>query len=62
MDIYNYHTRTGEFLGMTKADENPLEPGEYLIPAAATKLAPGASHNDEVAVFDRQEWRNVVDH
>ncbi|MBO6918371.1 MAG: hypothetical protein JJ858_08075 [Rhizobiaceae bacterium] len=62
MQIYNYHTITGEFLGTTEADENPLEPGEYIIPASATKLAPEFANSGEVAVFDGQKWGNVIDH
>lgn len=61
MKIYNYHTRTGEFLGATDADENPLVPGEYLIPASATKIAPDLPQDDETAVFDGQKWSATID-
>lgn len=40
MDIYHYHPATGEYQGYGIADESPLEPGHYLVPANATLLVP----------------------
>lgn len=50
--VFNYHPVTGEYLGEVQADESPLEPGEYLIPAFATTKIPPASGAREVAVFN----------
>lgn len=61
MKIYNYHTQTGEFLGATDADENPLVPGEYLVPASATKIAPDLPQDGKIAVFDGQKWSPIID-
>lgn len=39
MKIYNYNY-LGLFIGCSDADENPLEPGRFLIPAGATEIEP----------------------
>lgn len=40
MLIHNYHPDTAQYLGSSLADESPLEPGVYLIPAYATEIEP----------------------
>ena len=41
MIVYNYHPDTGAYLNTsTPADPDPLQPGEWLIPANATPLVP----------------------
>jgi hypothetical protein len=37
-EVYSYHPETFEFLGFESANESPLEPGVYLIPAHATEI------------------------
>lgn len=56
MDIYNYHPVTGEYLGQSVADPNPEEPGNFLIPAFATKAQPPKTIEREIAVFVDNKW------
>lgn len=56
MQIYHYHPETGEYLGEGTADESPLEPGVYLVPANATTTAPPTAMTGKVRVW-RGEWQ-----
>lgn len=40
MEIYNYNPQTLLFTEISEADPNPLEPGQYIIPAYATTEIP----------------------
>ena len=54
--LYHYHPTTFELLGASPTDENPMRPGEYLIPAHATDAAPPGAGDHEVAVFVDGAW------
>ena len=58
---YNYHPKTGEYLGQARADKDPLEKGKYLLPANATLTQPPQSSKNEVAVFDGSVWHKKPD-
>jgi hypothetical protein len=60
--VYNYHPQTGEYLGQSRADESPLEPGAYLMPAHSTDLAPPVPPRHMVAVFRSGRWDAEEDH
>ena len=56
MKIYNYAPDTGIFYAEALADESPLEPGVFLIPAFATTLKPPKAAFPKVAVFQNGKW------
>lgn len=59
MKIYHYNPFNGVFTGEGVADESPLEPGVFHIPAHATAQAPPPILQDEVSVFADGEWTTV---
>jgi len=56
MLIYHYVPGTGLFCGQDVADESPLEPGVYLIPACATELVPPTPGANQQVVFSNGAW------
>lgn len=56
MKIYHYHPETLEYLGEGRADESPLEPGVFLIPAHATDAAPPAEVAGKTRHFEGGAW------
>lgn len=56
MQIYNYDALTGEYIGETTADESPLEPGIFLIPANATTTAPPNTQAGKTINFQNGAW------
>lgn len=61
--VYNYDPRTRIFTGASEADESPLEPGVYLIPAHATTIEPPAVADGKVGRYrpDDVRWEAVPD-
>lgn len=62
MQIYNYDSITGEFLTPGIADESPLEPGKYLIPAFATDQEPPIIGKNQIAIYREGTWQIVPDY
>lgn len=56
MKVYNYKPSTGEYLSKVNAVPNPLEEGEFLIPAGATIISPLEPGENEIAVWNGSEW------
>jgi hypothetical protein len=50
--VYNYDPQSFELIDASDADPDPLTPGEYLIPANATTIAPPSARAFEAPVFD----------
>lgn len=53
MQIFNYDPPTGRYIGAGKADADPMQPGEWLLPAFSTVKEPPTVPAGHVAVFDR---------
>lgn len=62
MNVYHYDAETGEFVGATIAQEDPKDPGKYLVPANATVDAPPAPAENQSAVFRNGTWSKVADY
>lgn len=56
MKIYNYHPKYNYYTGDSFADESPLEPGVYHIPAYATSIPVPEYSENEIPVFDGAKW------
>ena len=61
MKIYHYHPEYNYFVGQDDADSSPLEPGKYLIPANATRIAPPECENGQIQIFDGTFWSVIED-
>lgn len=64
MEIYNYDKITNEFLSTFEARPNPMEEGEFLIPANATAKPLPVLATNEAAVFNigNDDWTIVSDY
>ncbi len=56
MKIHHYHEQTGEWLGDGMADPDPLEPGNWLIPAHATTDEPPTPGAGQFAAWNGSAW------
>jgi hypothetical protein len=55
-DAYSFHPSTGVFLGVDFAQESPLEPGVFLLPAGATFVEPPQVFEGQRAVWNGNTW------
>lgn len=62
MDIYNYDSFTGEFITVSQANQSPLEPGVFLVPANATTLPPLKPGPNQTPAFKDGTWTLVADY
>ena len=64
MNIYNYDLNTYEYTCRSIADESPLEPNIYLLPAYSTEIKPPETSVNETAVFSeiKNQWSVVADY
>jgi hypothetical protein len=61
MKIYNYHPDYKYFYCESIADESPLEPGVFLIPAHATDIEPPTCESNEIQIFNETSWDIIED-
>lgn len=61
--VYNYDPRTRIYTGASQADESPLEPGVFLIPAHATTDAVPQTPEGQLARWrvDDRMWEVIPD-
>lgn len=59
MKIYNYNASTLEYTGESIADESPLEPGVFLIPAFSTPIKPLPATAGKMRLFVNGSWSKV---
>lgn len=62
MKIYSYNEVSHEFTSEGVADRDPLIPGNWLIPANTTTIAPPSASNHQAAVFKDGQWQLVDDY
>lgn len=53
---YSYNTEEKAFSGKYPAIKNPRRQSEYLLPAMATFKEPPITNEDEVAIWDGNDW------
>lgn len=59
--LYHYDTVSGEFLGSSVADADPMNAGQYLMPAFCTRAQPPEAAANEKAVWQDGAWVLVPD-
>lgn len=57
--VYQYDV-AGMFTGETVADESPLEPGVFLIPARCTTVKPPQYAGDKCPRWNGAEWQLIA--
>jgi hypothetical protein len=58
---YSYSRDTGEYVGEARADPDPLEFDNWLVPAQATLIQPPDPAANKTPVFDSDKWTLVDD-
>ena len=61
MKIYNYHSEYKYFINTSIADESPLEPGVFLIPAHATDIESPTCDSNQIQIFNGTSWDIIED-
>lgn len=59
--VYLFDEATGEYTTIYEAQESPLEPGEYITPAASTDIEPPEPLEGHARCFIEGAWQQVTD-
>lgn len=59
MQVFHYDIGTKLLIGTSEAHPNPLQEGEFLIPAFATEVAPPTLSPNEAAKWETDHWAIV---
>lgn len=62
MKVHHYDSVTGEYLESANAQESPLEPGVFLVPACATVINPPEVQDGFARCWAGEAWAQVQDH
>lgn len=57
--VYQYDL-AGVYIGTTQADESPLEPGVFHIPARCVQIAPPAVSGDQWPRWNGAAWQIIT--
>ena len=57
MQIWHFHPSTGVLIGAGRADPNPMEAGEWLLPAFSTLVPPPEADEGEMVVWVNGAWQ-----
>lgn len=57
--VYQYDL-AGIFIGLYDADESPLEPGVFLIPARCVEIAPPEANGDQWPRWNGSKWELIT--
>lgn len=60
MKIYHYEASSGFYLGEGLADPDPMEEGNWLIPAHATSVEPIEVPEGSLAKFNGTSWEEFI--
>jgi hypothetical protein len=56
MKVYNFDPNNGFYLGSEDADESPLEPGTFCLPANSTFVKPPPFNLEEIPKWEENQW------
>jgi hypothetical protein len=57
IQVYGFEASTGKYEGLEYAYEDPLDPGNYMMPANSTTQPPPSTNSDkEFSVWDGSRW------
>lgn len=54
--VYCFDPVSGEITGTDLAHENPMQPGQFLLPRNSTNIAPPAPQAGKMRVFKNGSW------